>query len=166
MGDVLADGLEDWKGALEIGFGAASHDGEVSGFCADLAAGDGRVDPVDSGGEGLGFGDACGAEVDDEGVGVQAFDEATGAEDDLVDDIGHGEVDADDARADCASEIGKGGGALHAEGDGGNGGGVTAIPDGDFGTGGVEVAGVGAAHVAEADKADFLSAQGMVHEMS
>jgi hypothetical protein len=29
----------------------------------------------------------------------------------------------------------------------------------------VEVAGVGAAHVAEADKADFLSEEGLMHEM-
>ena len=165
VGDVLADGLQNGESALEIGFGAAGHDGEVAGFGADLTAGDGGVDPVDFGGEGFGFGDAGGAEVDDEGIGVEAFDEAAGAEDDLLNDGGGGEVDAEDAGADLAGEVGQGGGAFHAEGDGGFGGGVAAIPDDDFGASGVEVAGVGAAHVAEADEADFLSEQGSVHEM-
>ena len=165
VGDVLADGLQNGQGALEIGFGATGHDGEIAGFGADLTAGHWGVDPMHAFGEGLGFGDAGGAEVDDEGVGVEAFDEAAGAEDDLVDDIGQGEIDAEGAGADGAGEIGEGGGAFHAEGDGGFGGGVTAVPDDDFGAGFGEVAGVGAAHVAEADKADFLSEEGLMHEM-
>jgi hypothetical protein len=165
VGDVLADGLQKGEGALEVGGGAAGHDGEVAGFGADLATGDGGVDPMGFGSEGFGFGDAGGAEVDDEGVGVEGIDEATGAEYDLLDDGGGGEVDAEDAGADLAGEVGQGGGAFHAEGDGGFCGGVAAIPDDDFSAGFMEVAGVGAAHVAKAGEADFLSEQGRVHEM-
>jgi hypothetical protein len=163
VGDVLADGLEDGEGALEMGFGAAGHDGEVAGFRADLTAGDGGVHPVDLGGEAFGLRHAGGAEVDDESVWVQAFDEAAGAEDDLFDDGGGGEVEAEDAGADGAGQLGQAGGAGHAESDSGFGRGIATVPDDDVGTGLVKVAGVGAAHVAEADVADGLSCERLVH---
>jgi hypothetical protein len=163
VGDVFADGLEDGEGALEIGFAAAGHDGEGGGFCADLAAGDGGIDPVDAFGPLFGFGDAGGAEVDDEGVWVQAFDEAAGAEDDGFDDIGHGEIDADDAGADLAGELRERGGATHAEGDGGFCRGGAAIPDDDVGSGFMEVACIGAAHVAESDESDLVSCERLAH---
>lgn len=106
VGDVFADGLEDGERALEIGLAAAGHDGEGGSLCADLTAGDGGIDPVHTFGEFFGLGDAGGAEVDDEGIFMQALDEAAGAEDDLLDDVGHGEIDADDAGADLAGELG------------------------------------------------------------
>lgn len=163
VGDVFADGLEDGEGALEVGLTAAGHDGEGAGLGADLAAGDGGVDPIDTFGEFFGLGDAGGAEVDDEGVWVQAFDEAAGAEDDLLDDVGHGEIDADDAGADLFGELWEGGGAAHAEGDGGLCGGGAAIPDDDIGSGFMEVACIGAAHVAESDESDLVSCEWLAH---
>ena len=163
VGDVFADGLEDGEGALEVFFAAAGHDGEGGGFGADLAAGDGGVDPVDALGPFFGFGDAGGAEVDDEGVWVQAFDEAAGAEDDGFDDVGHGEIDADDAGADLTGELGQGGGAAHAKGGGGLCGGGAAIPDDDVRSGFIEVACIGAAHVAESDESDLVSCERLAH---
>jgi hypothetical protein len=163
VGDVFADGLEDGEGALEIGLAAAGHDGEGGGLGTDLTAGDGGIDPVDAFGPFLGFGDAGGAEVDDEGVRVETLDEAAGAEDDGFDDIGHGEIDADDAGADFAGELREGGGAAHAEGDGGFCGGGAAIPDDDVGSGFMEVACIGAAHVAESDESDLVSCERLAH---
>lgn len=162
VGDVFADGLEDGEGALEIGVAAAGHDGEGGGLGADLAAGDGGVHPVHALGEFFGLGNAGGAEVDDEGVFMQALDEA-GAEDDLLDDVGHGEIDADDAGADLAGELREGGGAAHAEGDGGLCGGGAAIPDDDVGSGFMEVACIGAAHIAESDESDLVSCEWLAH---
>lgn len=163
VGDVFADGLEDGQSALEIGVAAAGHDGEGGGLGTDLTAGDGGIDPVDALGPLFGFGNAGGAEVDDEDVWVQAFDEAAGAEDDGFDDIGHGEIDADDAGANLAGELREGGGAAHAEGDGGLCGGGAAIPDEDVGSGSMEVACIGAAHVAESDESDLVSCERLAH---
>lgn len=163
VGDVLTDSLEDGEGALEVGLAAAGHDGEVAGFGTDLTTGDGGVHPVDALGKAFCLWHAGGAEVDDEGVWVEAFGEAAGAEHDLLDDGGGGEVDADDAGTDGAGEFGQGGGAGHAEGDGGFGWGVATVPDDDFGSSLVEVAGVGAAHVAETDETDFLADERWVH---
>lgn len=163
VGDVFADGLEDGEGALEVFRAAAGHDGEGGGLCADLAAGDGGVDPIDASGDFFCLGDAGGAEVDDEGVWVEAFDEAAGAEDDGFDDVGHGEIDADDAGAYLFGELGEGGGAAHAEGDGSLGGSGAAIPDDDVGSGFMEVACIGAAHVAESDESDLVSCEWLAH---
>lgn len=157
VGDVFADGLEDGKGALEVFRAAAGHDGEGAGLGTDLTAGDGGVDPIDAFGEFLGLGDASGAEVDDESVWMQALDEPAGAEDDGFDDVGHGEIDADDAGADLAGELWEGGGTAHAEGDGGLGGGGAAIPDDDVCARLMEVACIGAAHIAESDESDLVS---------
>ena len=59
---------------------------------ADLAAGDGRIDPMDLFGELLRLRHAGGAEVDDERFRMEALDEAAGTKDDLLDDVGHGQI--------------------------------------------------------------------------
>lgn len=163
MGDIFADGLKDGKCALEMGLASASHDGEGGCLGTDLTAGNRGINPMDACGPLFGFRDAGGAEVDDERVFVQAFDEAVGTEDDLLDDIGGGEIDADNAGADFAGELGQGGGTAHAEGHGGLGGGIAAIPDDDVCSGCMEMTCIGAAHVAESDESDLVSCERLAH---
>jgi D-erythronate 2-dehydrogenase len=163
VGDVFAHGLKDGKRTLEIRLAAASHDGECGRFCSDLTAGDGGVDPVHALCPLFGFGDAGGTEVDDECVFVQALNEAARAEDDAFDDIGHGEIDADDARADFTSEFGKCGSAAHPQGHSGLCGGGAAIPNDDDGSGFMEMTCIGAAHVAESDESDLVSCERLAH---
>jgi nucleoside-diphosphate-sugar epimerase len=94
---------------------------------------------------------------------VQAFDEAAGAEDDLIDDIGHGEIDADDAGTDFPRKLRQAGSAAHPKGDGGLCGGGAAIPDDDVGSSFMEMTCIGAAHVAESDESDLVSCERLAH---
>ena len=139
------------------GFGsAAGHDGEGGGLGADLAAGHGSVDPSGALGKTASGFDVGGAEIDDQGVGVEAFGEAVWTEDDFLDHAGVGEIDPDDTVPDFAGEGGEGGGSVHAQGGGGFGGARAPVPDPDFCACMVEVAGHGAAHVAETDESNLV----------
>jgi nucleoside-diphosphate-sugar epimerase len=163
MGDVFAADLEDRQRTLEIRLTATGHDRQRRGLGTDLAAGHRRIDPVHAFGPFFGLGHSGGAEVDDERVWVQAFDQTTGAEDDVSDDLGHREVDADDAGADFTGEIRQSGGAFHAHRHRSLSRCIAAIPDDDLGSRLMEMTRVGPAHVAESDESDLVSCEWLAH---
>jgi hypothetical protein len=97
---------------------------------------------------------------------MQALDEAAGAKNDLLDDVGHGQIDANDAGADFAGEFRQGCGVAHAEIHGIFGWSGAAIPHDDLRAVFMQVACVGPAHVAEADESDCVTAERFAHEQA